>query len=139
MSSASVVSSDGPIDSKVDVLQLPAVTADLRRQFYKDLQSLTQYVDRDLRQRITSVHANSKHIATQSKEIRVRTGALAKDATKWEELSGKATQALKEAGDVQNWAEILEVEISALEETMRIVRGEVDDEDEEDAALSSKS
>lgn len=69
--------------------------AELRRQFYRDLQSLTQYVDRDLRQRITSVHANAKHISTQTKEIRVRTGALAQDTTKWEELADKATQALK--------------------------------------------
>ncbi|KAK9384055.1 uncharacterized protein V2V93DRAFT_319026 [Kockiozyma suomiensis] len=112
--------------------------AELRRQFYRDLQSLTQYVDRDLRQRITSVHANAKHISTQTKEIRVRTGALAQDTTKWEELADKATQALKEAGDVQNWAEILEVEISALEETMRIVYGEDREEEDENKETDNK-
>ncbi|KAK9451342.1 uncharacterized protein V1518DRAFT_408299 [Limtongia smithiae] len=102
-------------------LDAPKLAPDMRRQFYRDLQGLTRYVDRDLRQRITSVHANAKHISAQSKHIRVQTYAVAKETRKWEELASKAALGLKEAGDVQNWAEILEVELSALEETMRLV------------------
>ncbi|KAK9375004.1 uncharacterized protein V1513DRAFT_431432 [Lipomyces chichibuensis] len=116
------------LDTGVLKIDVPRLPADIRKQFYRDLQSLTHYVDRDLRQRITSVHANAKLISSQSKHIRGQTFALAKETRKWEETAGKASAILKEAGDVQNWAEILEVELSALEETFRIVDGRENDE-----------
>ncbi|KAK9387221.1 hypothetical protein V1515DRAFT_602205 [Lipomyces mesembrius] len=116
------------LDTGVLKIDVPRLPADIRKQFYRDLQSLTHYVDRDLRQRITSVHANAKLISAQSKHIRGQTFALVKETRKWEETAGKASAILKEAGDVQNWAEILEVELSALEETLRIVDGRENDE-----------
>ncbi|KAK9473579.1 uncharacterized protein V1510DRAFT_414419 [Dipodascopsis tothii] len=95
-----------------------------RRECYRDLQGLTQYIGRDLRQGITSVHGNAKHISNQCKFIHSQIqNTNTRDAKKWEELADRATIALKEAGDIQNWAEIMEVEISALEETMRLVDG----------------
>ncbi|KAK9239616.1 hypothetical protein V1525DRAFT_29307 [Lipomyces kononenkoae] len=112
------------IDTGVLKIDVPRLPADIRKQFYRDLQSLTHYVDRDLRQRITSVHGNAKLISSQSRHIRAQTFALVKETRKWEEIAAKASGILKEAGDVQNWAEILEVELSALEETLRIVSEE---------------
>ncbi|KAJ8097060.1 hypothetical protein POJ06DRAFT_262424 [Lipomyces tetrasporus] len=116
------------VDTGVLKIDVPRLPADIRKQFYRDLQSLTHYVDRDLRQRITSVHANAKHISAQSKHIRGQTMALVKETRKWEETANKASEILKEAGDVQNWAEILEVELSALEESLRIVESRSNDE-----------
>ncbi|KAK9464497.1 hypothetical protein V1512DRAFT_230698 [Lipomyces arxii] len=104
--------------------RLPAT---IRYQFYRDLQSLTHYVDHDLRQRITSVHTNAKHIATQSKDIKLQTHVLSKQTRKYEDLVTNASIALKQAGDIQNWAEILEVELSALEQTLLFTNGPLHD------------
>ncbi|KAK9463934.1 uncharacterized protein V1516DRAFT_669075 [Lipomyces oligophaga] len=109
------------ISSSAAPLRIPKLPADLRRQFYRDLQGLTQYVDNDLRTRISSIHSSAETISTQSKQVRIQTALLTKETTRWNETADKATTILKEAGDIQNWAEILEVELSALEETMRIV------------------
>ncbi|KAK9455759.1 hypothetical protein V1511DRAFT_510624 [Dipodascopsis uninucleata] len=97
------------------------LTADMKKHFYRELQTITRGIDKDLRQRISSVHTNAKHISVQSRNIRSLTYSLVKETRKWEEIAGRATMTLKEAGDVQNWAEILEVEISALEETIRLI------------------
>ncbi|KAK9365445.1 hypothetical protein V1509DRAFT_381913 [Lipomyces kononenkoae] len=124
----SMITSAPAIDTGVLKIDVPRLPADIRKQFYRDLQSLTHYVDRDLRQRITSVHTNAKLISSQSKHIRAQTFALVKETRKWEEIAVRASGILKEAGDLQNWAEILEVELSALEETLRIVNEKESDD-----------
>ncbi|KAK9323077.1 hypothetical protein V1517DRAFT_321430 [Lipomyces orientalis] len=128
ITTASAAATSPAVDTGVLKIDVPRLPADVRKEFYRDLQSLTHYVDRDLRQRITSVHANAKHISAQSKHIRGQTMALLKETRKWEETANRASEILKEAGDVQNWAEILEVELSALEETLRIVESRSNDE-----------
>ncbi|KAK9479598.1 hypothetical protein V1514DRAFT_318824 [Lipomyces japonicus] len=116
--------------SDITALRRLPVTDDLRRQFERDLAGLTRFIDRDLRQRITSVHANAKHISTQSKHLRAQTFVLARDTRTWHDVAARAGAVLKQAGDVQNWAEILQVEICGLEEAARLVHEEHERQDE---------
>lgn len=52
------------------------------------------------------------------------TGALAKETDKLEKLAGEGARRLKELGALDAWAEVLEGDLAAVEEVLRIVEGE---------------
>jgi hypothetical protein len=56
--------------------------------------------------------------------VRKQTAALAKESAQWGRELARATKAVNEVGDVQNWAEMLERDMLVLEETLRLVEGE---------------
>jgi hypothetical protein len=76
---------------------------------------------------VQDLHANSKAIDKQEKDLAKATSALAKESEKWAKVGDKAIKQLNEIGDVQNWAEVLERDLLVLEETMRLVEGRPDE------------
>jgi hypothetical protein len=57
------------------------------------------------------------------------TEALRKENDKLGKLAATHAKKVKEIGNVQNWAEMLEREFVILEETLRVVRGGGDDDE----------
>ncbi|KAF2428698.1 hypothetical protein EJ08DRAFT_315980 [Tothia fuscella] len=98
-------------------------TAEARDAVTATLSSVGSSYDADLQRRVADLHANSKSIEQQEKELKKHTAALAKETVKWEKLVDSSTKKLKEFGDVQNWAEVMERDLLVLEETMRLVEG----------------
>ncbi|EEY19469.1 conserved hypothetical protein [Verticillium alfalfae VaMs.102] len=68
------------------------------------------------------LHANAAAIGRQERDVVRATDGLRRENDKLAKWSGDAARRVKELGNVQNWAEVLERDFLVLEETMRLVR-----------------
>lgn len=101
-------------------------TAEARAAFLASLNSTGSSVSAALQTRAQDIHSNAAAISDQEEQIRHKTNALEKESKKYEKVSEDGAKKLKELGDVQNWAEMLEKDLLVLEETMRIADEEED-------------
>ncbi|KAK2072567.1 hypothetical protein P8C59_006914 [Phyllachora maydis] len=82
--------------------------------------SIGNLVDRELQGRATMLHGNAAAIARQEGEVARATEALRRENDKLSKVVNDAARKVKEAGNVQNWAEVLERDFLVLEETLRL-------------------
>ncbi|KAF8472075.1 GCN5-like 1 [Kalaharituber pfeilii] len=92
-----------------------------RKHLHTTLHNLGSQIDTDLRDRITTIHQNAQSLETQTRTLKNRTAALSKTTRQWSAMTEGARSRLKEIGDIQNWAEMIEHELLVMEETMNIV------------------
>lgn len=78
-------------------------------------------LDHTLRSRAENLHANSKQLEKQQKDVVKATDGLKKENQKLAKLADEGSKKLKELGNVQNWAEMLERDFLVLGETLRLV------------------
>ncbi|KAL8821618.1 MAG: hypothetical protein Q9223_000361 [Gallowayella weberi] len=78
----------------------------------------TSTVQSDLQARAGDLHANAAAIDKQEQELLKETMNLGKESDKWQKLVDDGVRGVKETGDVQNWAEMLERDLCVLEDTM---------------------
>lgn len=76
-----------------------------------------------LQTRAADLHANSAALDKQQVELAQARKGLASETAKLEKEVDKALKGMRDFGDVQNWAEMLERDFMVLEETMRLVEG----------------
>ncbi|KAL3259297.1 hypothetical protein CAN33_008845 [Aspergillus niger] len=69
-------------------------------------------------ERAHTITENASALEKQQAELESHTAALAKQNESWDKLAGEARDGLKEIGDVQNWAEVVERELLVLEQTL---------------------
>lgn len=79
-------------------------------------------LDSTLRSRAQDLHANSAQLEKQQKDLVRETAGLRKETEKLKKVVDEGARRVKELGNVQNWAEMLERDFLVLEETMRLVR-----------------
>jgi len=79
-------------------------------------------LDRELSGRAAQLHANNSAIERQERDVSRALDGLRKENDKLEKLAREHTRKVKEIGNVQNWAEMLEREFLIVEETLRLVR-----------------
>ncbi|KAK4228936.1 hypothetical protein QBC38DRAFT_473785 [Podospora fimiseda] len=92
--------------------------------------TLGNLLDRELSHRAELLHANNNAILKQEKDVKRGIEVLKRENDKLEKVVRETGKKVKEIGNVQNWAEMLEREFMILEETLRIVdRGEEDSEE----------
>ncbi|KAI1210494.1 uncharacterized protein F4807DRAFT_68462 [Annulohypoxylon truncatum] len=84
--------------------------------------SMSNMLDSELQSRASLLHSNAAALTKQEKDVAKGTEALRKENDKLEKLARDTERKIKELGNVQNWAEVLERDFLVLEETMRIVR-----------------
>lgn len=77
-------------------------------------------LDSQLKSRAANLHSNNIAVDAQISSLQASTKALAKDTDKLKKVADNAARQLKELGNVQNWAEVMEREFLILEETMRL-------------------
>ncbi|KAM0330719.1 hypothetical protein ACHAQA_003671 [Verticillium albo-atrum] len=82
--------------------------------------SIGNILDSELQTRATSLHENAAAINRQERDVAKATDGLRRENDKLAKWSGDAAQRVKELGNVQNWAEVLERDFLVLEETMRL-------------------
>ncbi|MCJ1411045.1 hypothetical protein MMC19_005133 [Ptychographa xylographoides] len=114
-----------------DVASSEQRTAEARAAFLASLNSVGSQGDAELQSRAKDIHTSSVAVAKQEAEVAKQTELLAKHSAQYQQLADESRGKLKEIGDVQNWAEMLERDLLVLEETMRIV--------DEDAAPASSA
>lgn len=97
--------------------------AEARAAFIASLESAGSNYDNRMQRRAADLHANSAAISKQEAQVQKNTAALAKESAKWQKELDKTTKGLKEFGDQQNFAEMMERDFLVLEETLRLVEG----------------
>ncbi|SPQ20440.1 5f3a49b5-d140-44c9-9267-a1fd53174c4d [Thermothielavioides terrestris] len=83
------------------------------------LASIGNLLDRELTTRAAQLHVNHAAIGRQEREVARATAGLRRENERLGRLAEAHARRVKEIGDVQNWAEMLEREFLILEETVR--------------------
>ncbi|KAJ9301937.1 transcriptional regulator family: GCN5-like 1 [Paecilomyces variotii] len=96
-------------------------TAEARTAFTASLNSVGSNLDAELRSRAATLHSNAAALTKQETELQRATANLAKQNDQWQKVADQAREGLKEIGDVQNWAELIERDLLVVEETLRLV------------------
>ncbi|KAI0408005.1 hypothetical protein F4802DRAFT_497250 [Xylaria palmicola] len=84
--------------------------------------SMSNMLDSELQSRASLLHANAAVLSRQEQDVARATEALRRENDKLARVARDAGRKIKELGNVQNWAEVLERDFLVLEETMRLVR-----------------
>ncbi|KAI0484239.1 hypothetical protein GGR56DRAFT_612914, partial [Xylariaceae sp. FL0804] len=84
---------------------------------------MSNLLDSRLSPRARQLHGNAAALARQERDVERATAALRRDANdRLARNAREAASAVKELGNVQNWAEVLERDFLVLEDTVRRVR-----------------
>ncbi|KZZ91418.1 GCN5-like 1 [Moelleriella libera RCEF 2490] len=82
--------------------------------------SMSNLVDAELQSRARILHDNAAMLDKQERQVARATDALRREREKLAREADGAARQLKEVGNVQNWAEVLERGFLVLEETARL-------------------
>lgn len=85
--------------------------------------SIGNMVDTELHSRATVLHENAAALDRQERDVLAATAGLRREREKLAKEASAAARKLKELGNVQNWAEVLEGKFLVLEETVRLANG----------------
>ncbi|KAI4159732.1 MAG: hypothetical protein LQ342_006347 [Letrouitia transgressa] len=100
----------------------PQQTEEARTAFTASLLSTgTSTVQHDLQTRASDLHSNSLAVSRQEHDVAGATKDLAHEGDRWQKVLENGAKGVKETGDVQNWAEMLERDLCVLEEVVDIV------------------
>ncbi|CAI7615968.1 unnamed protein product [Penicillium discolor] len=119
----------------------PANTTDDQQQkealaaFTATLHSVGTNLEAPLRDRAANIQSNAAALERQEAELAENTQRLARQNQQWVGFADETREGLKEIGDVQNWAEVIERDLLALEDMMDAVEnghGEHGSEDGDD-------
>ena len=84
--------------------------------------SISNLLDSELQSRAALLHSNAAALERQERDVVRATDGLRRENDKLAKFSADGARKVKELGNVQYWAEVLEREFLVLEETMRLVR-----------------
>ncbi|CAF9924428.1 MAG: hypothetical protein GOMPHAMPRED_003633 [Gomphillus americanus] len=124
-STATAVSSTTP--AEIDSAKR---TDEARTAFIASLQAIGSSADAGLQARAADITANHAVLNKQQEGLDEAAAALAKETGKYQKLADETRDKMKDVGDVQNFAEVIERELMVLEETLRIIEEEGEDEEE---------
>ncbi|TQS32715.1 hypothetical protein Golomagni_06962 [Golovinomyces magnicellulatus] len=121
----SVTSGAGPSTGAIPPLHATLPSAETQRHIDEArravVASIGNLVDSELQSRASILHENATALDKQEKEIVAETAGLRREREKLAQEADMAARKLKEVGNVQNWAEVLERQFMVLEETARLV------------------
>ncbi|KAL1865847.1 hypothetical protein VTK73DRAFT_5026 [Phialemonium thermophilum] len=98
--------------------------------------SIGNMLDRELQGRAAVLHENAAAIMRQERDVERATAALRHENDALAAVAGSAARRVKELGNVQNWAELLERDFLVLEETLRLVKEGSSGSDSGDGSFS---
>ncbi|KAG6090658.1 hypothetical protein E4U15_000010 [Claviceps sp. LM218 group G6] len=85
--------------------------------------SMGNLLDTELQSRASLLHSNAMVLDKQEGDVVRATDMLRQEREKLAREADQAARKVKEVGDVQNWAELLERGFLVLEETIRLANG----------------
>ena len=99
-------------------------TAEAKTAFTASLNSIGTNYDHPLRARAENLHSTEAILRGQEEQVAEATAGLGRQNREMEGLLDGGREGLKEIGDVQNWAEVLERDLLVVEEVLRDVEGD---------------
>ncbi|KAF7946305.1 hypothetical protein EAE96_009306 [Botrytis aclada] len=98
--------------------------AEARTALNASIQNIFTPHEHALKLRAQNLHQNSSALTKQENELKKEVGKLGKEGDKLEKVVREGQRKVKELGNVQNWAEVLERDFLVVEEVLRLVDGE---------------
>ncbi|KAL1994848.1 hypothetical protein VTN49DRAFT_1035 [Thermomyces lanuginosus] len=99
-------------------------TSEALAAFTASLHSIGTNLSAPLRTRAADIHANAHALAQQEERLAQTTADLARQNDQWQrQFVDETTKGLKELGDLQNWAEMIERDLLVVEETIKLAEG----------------
>lgn len=98
----------------------PKQTHEAKAAFTATLHSVGSNHEAALRDRARTLHANSAALSKQEADLATATEGLRRQNDGWAKVADSARDGLKEIGDVQNWAELIERDLMVVEEAVRL-------------------
>ncbi|KAM0556816.1 hypothetical protein ACHAPJ_005876 [Fusarium lateritium] len=95
--------------------------AEARRAVVATLENM---MDSELQWRASTLHSNAAALGKQAQDVQRATDGLRRENVKLAREADAAARKLKELGNVQNWAEVLERDFLVLEETVRLANSD---------------
>ncbi|KAM0258288.1 hypothetical protein ACHAQJ_003930 [Trichoderma viride] len=86
--------------------------------------SMGNMLDSELQSRAAILHDNAAALEKQERDVLRATEGLRRETQRLKAEADKAAKKVKELGNVQNWAEVLERGFLVLEETVRLANGD---------------
>ena len=102
----------------------PQRTAEARAAFTAHLTSIGNSHISPLEACVSDINQNSIAISKQEDDVIKQTKKLADESKKHEKVIHDAAGKLKELGDIQNWAEVLERDLLVIEKSLQMGEGE---------------
>ncbi|KAK6441426.1 hypothetical protein LTR95_002352 [Oleoguttula sp. CCFEE 5521] len=120
--SSTAVASANP-ESSASTEETTRAQAEARIAVLASLTSAGSSYSHDLQTRARDLHVNSAAISAQETDLARNTAALHKETAKLSKEVESTMKGMRELGDLQNWAEMLERDFMVLEETVRLAEG----------------
>lgn len=98
-------------------------TNEARTAFTASLTAIGHNYDQPLQTRAETLHEMDTILRGQEEQVSSATAGLGRQNAEMEGTLDTAREGLKEIGDVQNWAELLERDLLVVEEVLRDVEG----------------
>lgn len=102
----------------------PHRTAEAKAAVTAHLTAIGNSYTSALETRASDIQNNSIVISKQEENVTKQTKKLADESKKHQKVADDAAGKLKELGDIQNWAEVLERDLLVIEEALKMGEGE---------------
>ncbi|XP_063964441.1 biogenesis of lysosome-related organelles complex 1 subunit 1-like [Lytechinus pictus] len=76
--------------------------------------AVTRSLVENLNSRVAIAYNNEKKLDAETKQLQANSGQFAKQSMQWLSLVENFNQALKELGDVENWARSIETDMQTI-------------------------
>lgn len=120
-------------------------TKEAHLAFTTSLKTISSNYDGELQERAKTLHENASALDAQEAALRRTTADLARQNEGLAGLAGLAGEVgdgLKEIGDVQNWAELIERDLLVVEDVLRTVEAEdgvgIEDDGDDEEGLQGR-
>ncbi|KAJ2448968.1 hypothetical protein EV183_005147 [Coemansia sp. RSA 2336] len=102
-------------------LETKRQTEQLRKAAVRDIGDLCDTATTSLSAQLTQITANQREIESLSRDCVQLVQQHVRSTTKWTKLVDQFNGSLKELGDVQNWAEVIERDMLDVAATLEVV------------------
>ncbi|KAI9300111.1 GCN5-like 1 [Cunninghamella echinulata] len=112
----------------------------LRKEALETTHSLTDSISNHVNQGVSTMFTRQKTLEQESKELVLLTSKYTKQTNQWLTLVNDFNGALKELGDIKNWAQVMENDMKSIMATLDFVyQGTIDTKKEPADVTKSSS